>query len=290
MRYFLAVAEENNFTRAAERCRVSQPSLSKQIQNMERLLHVKLFDRHARHVSISKAGRVFEKEARCAVEHSVRAVALVSALAREEQVIRCGISTLADFPRWHPAIQNAKRYAQGLHVEVETAYTTELLLSVLRGALDAAIVDLPLKANGLRVLPIESEDMVLAIPAGHTLSSHADLSLGDMVHSPLVLLSEKIDPARPGLERALAKAGPRTFKIHEATSLTNLVDRIVLEHCVSVVRRSASRFACDGVVYKSISGCPEVKYGIVWRSDERRSAQLSFIDAVAAFSQQRKPS
>ena len=198
MRYFLAVAEEKNFTRAAERCRVSQPSLSKQIQNMERLLHVKLFDRHVRHVSISKAGRVFEKEARCAVEHSVRAVALVSALAREEQVIRCGISALADFPRWHPVIQNAKRYAQGWQVDVETAYTAELLLSVLRGELDAAIVDLPLKAKGLRVLPIESEAMVLVLPISHSLSSHvAALSLADVTQSPLVLLSEKIDPARP---------------------------------------------------------------------------------------------
>ena len=100
MRYFMAVAEERNFTRAAASCHVAQPSLSKQIKEMETRLGAKLFERQTRRTRLTKAGRVFEREAKQTLEHSRRAVSLVLAIARQaERPLNVGISTLTDLPR-----------------------------------------------------------------------------------------------------------------------------------------------------------------------------------------------
>ena len=84
MRYFLAIAEERSFTRAAKRCHVAQSSLSRQIRAMEINLDSQLFERLPRETRLTQAGRIFEKEANKSLEHSRRAVSLVSALTREK--------------------------------------------------------------------------------------------------------------------------------------------------------------------------------------------------------------
>jgi DNA-binding transcriptional LysR family regulator len=100
MRYFLAIAEERSFTRAAKRCHVAQASLSRQIRDVEISLDTRLFDRLPRDIRLTDAGRVFEKEASKALEHSRRAVSLVHALKREkDQQLRIGLSALCDLPR-----------------------------------------------------------------------------------------------------------------------------------------------------------------------------------------------
>jgi DNA-binding transcriptional LysR family regulator len=102
MRYFLAVAEEKNFTRAAECCRVAQPSVSKQILDMERMLETKLFDRNSRQVVMTKAGRAFKKEAKLAVEHSQRAASHAAAVGRSENIVRIGSGGLSAALLPHP--------------------------------------------------------------------------------------------------------------------------------------------------------------------------------------------
>ncbi len=113
MRYFLAVAEERSFTRAAERCHVAQPSLSRLIHEMERTLGTRLFNRFPRDVRITAAGKVFEKEAVRTLEHSRRAVSLVRALERErDQRLRVGLSVLCDLPRVRSLVEMAQRSAK----------------------------------------------------------------------------------------------------------------------------------------------------------------------------------
>jgi DNA-binding transcriptional LysR family regulator len=100
MQYFLAIAEERSFTRAAKRCHVAQSSLSRQIRDIEVRLDAQLFDRLPRDIRLADAGGIFEGEASKALEHSLRAVPLVHALKREkDQKLRIGLSTLCDLPR-----------------------------------------------------------------------------------------------------------------------------------------------------------------------------------------------
>ena len=100
MRFVVAVAEERNFTRAAERCNVTQPALSRQIANVEDTLGARLFERHTRSVIVTKAGHLFVREARQTLQQGQRAVSLVQALIRmEERPVSIGLSALADLVR-----------------------------------------------------------------------------------------------------------------------------------------------------------------------------------------------
>src|SRR5262249_32523398 len=118
MLYFLAVAEERNFTRAAKRCHVAQSSLSKQIREIERIVGAKLFDRLPREVRITEAGRVFQQEADRAFEHAFRAVSLVRAQERERrQALHVGLSALCDLPRFQALVLSARKSMQNCSVE-----------------------------------------------------------------------------------------------------------------------------------------------------------------------------
>ena len=108
MRFVVAVAEERNFTRAAQRCNVTQPALSRQIANVENALGARLFERHTRSVIVTKAGHLFVREARRTLQQGQRTISLVQALIKmEERPVSIGLSALADQPRLHELIQSA---------------------------------------------------------------------------------------------------------------------------------------------------------------------------------------
>ena len=85
MRLIVAVAEERNFTRAATRCNISQPALSKRVSEIESALGTRLFERHTRKVTVTQTGQLFVREARHTLEQGHRTVSLVQALATREQ-------------------------------------------------------------------------------------------------------------------------------------------------------------------------------------------------------------
>ncbi len=288
MRYFLAVAEERNFTRAAARCRVAQPSLSKQIKQMEIALGVKLFERQTRRTRLTKAGRVFECEAKQTLEHSRRAVSLVHAIARQgERPLNVGISTLTDVPRLHRIVEQAQRSVTGLSVVTRDAYTPELVLGILRGTLDAAIVDLPVRARGLSILSLGSESVIAAVSEKHLLATRTNLQLADIAASPWVLLSRKIDPGRMAMERSVQTSGIEVPAIQDAGNLIELLDHVALGTYVALVRSSVSRLQRSGVLYKPIADAMQMEYAFLWRTDNRRPRLLSLRDAVYAFCQKR---
>ncbi len=287
MRYFLAVAEERNFTRAALRCHVAQPSLSKQIKQMETRLGVKLFERQTRRTRLTKAGRVFEREAKQTLEHSRRAVSVVLAIARQaEKPLNVGISTLTDVPRLHRLVEHAQRSVAGLPTVTRDAYTPELVLGILRGTLDAAIVDLPVRARGLSILPLGSEAITAAVSERHLLASRTSLQLADLAVSPWVLLSRKIDPGRMAMERSVQASGMQVPAIQDAGNLIELLDQVALGTHVALARNSVSRLQRSGVLYKPLADAMQMAYAFLWRMDNRSPRLLALRDAVYAFRQQ----
>ncbi|HVJ05633.1 MAG TPA: LysR family transcriptional regulator [Candidatus Saccharimonadales bacterium] len=161
MQYVVAVAEERNFTRAALRCHVTQPALSRQVADVEATLGAKLFERHTRSVSITKAGHLFIREAHRTLEQSRRAVSLVQAFAKQqERPLVIGLSPLADLPRFHALLRRTQRLTPAVSVSIPRAYTPELILALLRGDMDLAVVDLPAQERGTRNHPLATEPLV----------------------------------------------------------------------------------------------------------------------------------
>jgi DNA-binding transcriptional LysR family regulator len=165
MRSFLVVAEERTMSRAAPRCHISQSALSKQIKAIEAELGIRVFERQVTQVALTKAGRVFRREAMQAVEHGHRAVSLVQAFVKAEQgPVRIGVSGLCDRPRIHQLLERAEKSTKDASTDVYAEYTPRLVQMVQRGHLDTAVIDLPIRGGGLRMVPLYSEPLAVMLP------------------------------------------------------------------------------------------------------------------------------
>lgn len=165
MRMVVAVAEERNFSRAAMRCHISQPALSRRIKDVEAIVGIRLFERRTRSVSITKAGQLFVREARRTLEQGNRTVSLIQALAKSEETpASIGLSALADSARLLSLIEKSVRTTPNLSIVTRTAVTPELLRDLQRGDLDVALIDLPARVRGIRLASLFSEPLIAALP------------------------------------------------------------------------------------------------------------------------------
>ena len=287
MRFVVAVAEERNFSRAAARCNISQPALSRRVQEVEEELGTRLFERQTRRVIVTPAGRLFVREAQRTLEQSHRTVSLVEAFAkRQDRSLVIGISQLADLPVFYPLIDNARRSAPSVSITVRTAFSSELILDLLRGDADLAIIDQPATARGIRFHQLAAEPLVVALPERLSVSSKPAINLSELTSAPLVLLSCAVDPGRTSIDRALSTIGARGFRIREAASVPELLDEVAIHGRIGLLRQPATRLQRQGVVYKPLAETIQVGYALSWRADDRRPALASLRDALIAFSGQ----
>ena len=285
MQYFLAVAEERNFTRAARRCHVAQPSLSKQIHGIEQILGTKLIERLPREARLTDAGETFRAEADKVIEHALRAVSRVRALNRgNQQALQVGISILCDLPRMQTLVSTARNATKECSVELTHGTSPQLVIELLRGDLDLAIVDTPIAERNISTLPIHSEPLAAFLPERHPLYTRPVVRIFELRREQLVLLNARIDPGASLLEEILHKSGVETSVLHWVSSLIELLDEVAQQRYIGLVRNSARRLRREGVISKPVSGSVQLETSLAWRTDNRNPALLSFRDAVVAFS------
>ncbi|HTQ76483.1 MAG TPA: LysR substrate-binding domain-containing protein [Burkholderiales bacterium] len=189
LRYVVAVAESRHFGRAAERCFVSQPSLSASIKNLEEELGVRLFERGKRGVFLTAVGEQIVAQARRALAEAER----VKAVARARQdplkgVLRLGIiHTVA--PYLLPELVRAlRRSAPGMPLDVEENMTATLDRMLKAGEIDAVIVALPYEGPGIETAPLYEERFRVAAPAQHPLARRKSIAVEELDAGELLLL------------------------------------------------------------------------------------------------------
>jgi DNA-binding transcriptional LysR family regulator len=211
LRYFVTVAEERHFGRAAERLHLGQPAISQQIRRLERQLGVELLDRSPRHVRLTAAGERFLPAARAVLAAADRARAAVAGLTEDRAgVLRLGTSTgLGD--HLERVLDALARHAPELTVELRSAPTATRLTQVADGTLDAAFVrgfDTPDHARpddpagspaghlaaGVRFVPVWRDPLLAAVPARHPLAAAAEVALADLARLPLRLTARRHHP------------------------------------------------------------------------------------------------
>ncbi|WP_327674284.1 MULTISPECIES: LysR substrate-binding domain-containing protein [unclassified Streptomyces] len=190
LEYFVAVAEEQNFTRAAERVHISQSGVSAQIRQLERELGAELFDRSSRTVTLTVAGKAALEQARATLAAAGtigRAVAEVSELIRGRltvgMVIGCTITPLFDalaaFHEAHP----------GVELSLLEDGSDRLVEGVRAGDVDLALIGAAHSTpDGLDSLTIVDERLVVAVPAGHPLAKQRRVVLQDLMAHPIVCM------------------------------------------------------------------------------------------------------
>ncbi|MEU2870180.1 LysR family transcriptional regulator [Streptomyces olivoreticuli] len=195
LRYFLTVAEELHFGRAAERLHIVQSAVSQQVRRLERELGVELFDRTTRAVRLTEAGRRLLPHAREVLAAQARAREAIDELRSERATtLRLGTSSglgtrleaiLAEFAGLAPHAQ----------LELVTAATDERLKRVRSGELDATLLRGQRDVPELELLPLWEDALVVALPARHDLAVRGTIDMADLAGLPLRLAGHTRNPA-----------------------------------------------------------------------------------------------
>ncbi len=182
LRYFVAVAEELSFTRAASRLHTAQPSLSQQIRQLENEVGVPLFERTRHHVRLTAAGRLFLSEAQEILSRVDRAVRRAARAAAGEVELSVGTFPAADvkvLPRLRPLI--AARLPH-LHLVLHSKYAVDPISGLRQGRLDVAFLRGPLVESELIVTEIAHEPIMVVLPADHALAGKKRIRVGPHRH------------------------------------------------------------------------------------------------------------
>jgi len=278
LRYVVAVAEELHFSRAAEKLHVAQPSLSKQIRDLEDEIGIRLFDRTKRDVHLTQAGVAFVVEAKEALVHSQRAVHAAKATQQPDRF------TLGHSPEINPRLLSSLRSipAQLWKLTFRSVFTMEQLHLIRAGELDAGVVILPIPDDSLTVEPILSEPLLAALPEQHDLCAKKSLRLRDLNDLPLIAIPRTRHPywydraysicMREGFEPKIAQ---------EVTSFPEAMALVADRVGFAFTRECYERFRCPGVVFKKIEGQPlAVESGVAFRKGTRSSVLPSIISAL----------
>lgn len=189
LRYVCAIAETNSFSRAAERCRIAQPSLSQQVLKLEEELGAKLFDRLGRSIRLTEAGRAFLPHARSILNQlDIARSSVADAGADVHGSVAVGaIPSIAPYlmPRYTAVFTKKHPEAKLRIVEETTATLVEDLRDL---SIDLAILALPLRHKDLECFPLRTEPLFAVLPRNHSLAKAKSLALKDLRGEPFVML------------------------------------------------------------------------------------------------------
>lgn len=205
LRYFVAVAEELHFLRAAQRLHIEQSPLSRAIKELESNLGVTLLERTTRSTRLTGPGEVFLEEARqvLAAFAQARASAQAAAMGRKGR-LRIGFAEGIAQPRLSELLAGYRSGADDVQVTITQASRDEQLKGLLAGSLDAGLSFGPVRRDGITAEVLWSDAVSAILPSRHPLSTKSDIELKELAHHPLVLLAGKAGADRNAqLEAAL---------------------------------------------------------------------------------------
>jgi DNA-binding transcriptional LysR family regulator len=285
LRYFVAVGEEQHYGRAAQRLRVAQPALSRQIQDLEDEVGFKLFERLPRGVKLSVAGKLFLEDARRILQQVSEAAARAARVARGQSgTLRIGFTENAS---WHGVVPDSLRKFRQRHPDAELqlhpAGSVDQVDDIRSGRVDAGFVfNLPTDEE-LDQLPVAMQHIELAVPKGHPLSKIKRLRLRDLVDAPFVWFPRREAPAfYDRLMHECYRGGLKSPRIvQEAANEATILSLVSHGMGVGWVNGTA-RWRCPRqVVILSITDLNmPLPMALAWRKDNTSPLLASFIADV----------
>jgi DNA-binding transcriptional LysR family regulator len=258
LRYFLAVAEEGNFTRAAARVGIGQPPLSQQIQALEKELGTALFVRTPQGARLTDAGEAFLVEVRRVLVDVDRAADTARRAARGESGrLRLGFTASAAFNPVVPGlIRDYRRAWPAVELALEETNTAGLLSALLEGRLDAAFIRYSANTPAeLRLLKFPDEPMKIAVPAAHPLAARDSAPLSALAGEPFILFPRSFgNSLYDEILHVCRQAGFSLAITQEAPQMSSIVNLVAAELGVSVVPASTVQVQLPGVRYLDIEG------------------------------------
>jgi DNA-binding transcriptional LysR family regulator len=283
LRYFVTVAEELHFGRAAERLNMSQPPLSRQIQEMEEELGFALFTREYHKVTLTEAGRTYLAHARLILDQVARAKQEAAGIALGGTgLLRVGHGThLPDgyVTRVLAAFQEA---APGIAIELLETPTPRVLRALQDKSIDVGLILTPPDSAGLIVKPLLREPLVIALPIDHEYATTPLTHLSQLAGESFVSCRRYEDPGyREIVEAICLRDGfmPRVLQAVEAKDTA--LDLVARGVGIAFMQRSATTERPEGIRYLEFPECtPHVDSAIAWRADARHESIALFVETA----------
>ena len=284
LRYFVAVADELNFTRAATRLHTSQPSLSQQIRQLEAEIGVALLDRSRHHVALTGAGRVFLRETKDIldrIEHARR-------LAKQAAEGRAGDLSVGTFPAADVRIFPTLRPLVATHLPnvrliLHSKYAVEPITGLKTGALDVAFVRGPFAADGLDAVEVVQEQIVVVLPAHHPLTRRTRIPIRDLHDLPCITMERALAPALHDAIAALYRQA--RIRMQAVSSADNVLGHLQLVQeglGFALLPDSVGALLPPGVVLKPLAydPVPMVSIVLAWKVGNVSPLVRAFVDLV----------
>jgi LysR family hca operon transcriptional activator len=270
LRYFVAVAEELSFTRAAARLRTAQPSLSQQIRHLEKSVGVKLLDRSRQHVALTNAGRIFLQQAKdvlARVDHAVR-------LAKQAADGRAGELSVGTFPsadvRVLPLLRPlVAEHMPDLSMIFHSKYAVEPISGLQSGTLDVAFVRGPLEADGLEAVELLREQLVIVLPAHHPLARRKAIPVKSLDDLPCITMERRLSPALHDAAANLYREA--RIRLHAVSRADNVLGHLKLVQeglGFALLPDSISALLPPGVTFRPLDcdPVPTVSVLVAWKA------------------------
>ncbi|HEV8437948.1 MAG TPA: LysR substrate-binding domain-containing protein [Methylomirabilota bacterium] len=283
LRYFVAVAEELHFGRAAQRLCIAQPPLSQQIRRLEHELGVSLFQRGHRRVDLTDVGRAFLVEARLTLAQADHATQVASRAARGEAghliVGHMASAELNVFPRLLPVFRT--RYP-AVDLEFQLLGASEQLQMLRDGRIHAGFLRLPANDRTLTVMRVVREPLVAVLPQRHPLARRRSLTLRALGGERLVLFQRRHAPEYyDSLVAICRQAGVEPAIVQETTRLYTTLSLVATGRGVSLMPKCVARLGSPGVVCRPLRApVPYTEMGLAYDPSKPSRLLRAFVTVV----------
>ena len=287
LRYFVAVAEELNFTRAAGKLRLAQPSLTRQIHNLEEELGVRLLDRSRNQVSLTEEGKSFLVDARRLLALSVESVKAVQRFSRgESPQLNLGYLFKFDFDLLPVTLATFYQACPEVAVNLFDMSPAEQLRALAARKIDLGFIGLRPPASHKEMAALNWEcvahhDAVVVLPARHPLTKKNRVRLPDLKSLFFVAMSEETHPGSRAWLAALCQEAGFAPRILQDVELESGLMTFVAEGLgVTLAREQISKLPHRGVVFRPLAASPKADYWIAWHGENRSKALSQYIEVV----------
>ena len=283
LRYFVALAEERHFGRAAQRLCITQPPLSMALKSLEEDLDVVLMERDAKNVRLTAAGEAFLYEARKVLAQLQHATDMVRSVAAGQQGrLNIGITGSMIY-RQLPEFCHAFRM-QRPRVELclHEMSTQEQLQALVSGQLDCGFLNLGVPPQGLQTLPLGEEALVCCLPSTHPLARARKIDLRKLAHEDWVMFARDVAPANyDNVITCLQQAGIHPQTRHAARQWLTVMALVSTGQGVALVPACMQQVGMRGVCFVPLKGSSNTTSAVMaWKQDQANPLLTAFVALV----------